>query len=277
MRVIRAVNLLGDSLYLLKPIAEYRMQRPQGEEFAVGVMPGFAGDLLRAQFGRGLVRDMATLEDEPDIIYLSAGHAAQYAVQRLINHNERLHISECYAALIGAKTDRWNRDFSPLMGWANGKRWDPVVRLANRTHGYAVIAPFSKSCSRWSGSRPNKTPDHERWTLVIDWIKQNGFEPKDLTAPDENWTLNKDWIETADSLTALIKLLCGASFVITVDNGIGHIASALGCRTLILWPPITSVDFIGPIWNKGTTLMYMHPERIKADQLLRLVQKELAK
>jgi len=269
MKIIRAVNLLGDSLYLLKPIAEYRMQHP-GAVFQIGVMPGFAGDLVRAQFGKFFVRDMQTLEGEANAIDLSAGRAAHEARIEMIATREHLHISECYARLLGVEVDGWQRDFSPLMGWANGARSDPTMAT------YTVIAPFSRSCARHAGMRPNKTPDLERWGLLIDWLRHIGHKPHVLVGPGEIWPFGGNTV-TVESLPYLIKLLCGASTVITVDNGIGHIASALGCRTLILWPPVSSVDFIGPIWNKKTTLMYMRPERIRADQLLRQVQKEIFK
>ncbi len=272
MKTLRATNLLGDSLYLLKPIAELGMQFT--EDFVVGVGSGFGGDLFRLQFGDTLkIQDMGTLENERDIIDLSAGRAAKIAVQHLVSGHDRPHISECYAEILGVNTAGWKYDFSPLTGWAQGKSSNPI---SSGFH-YAIIAPFSSSCSRHSGMRPNKTPDHERWSLLISWIRSTGIEPIILVGNNEKWTGCNVLEWTATSVRMLTEMLCEAVYVISVDNVVGHIASALRCKSIILWPPVSSVQFIGPTWNKKTKLLYMHPERVRADQLLSIVKKELTK
>jgi hypothetical protein len=272
MRVLRAVNLMGDSLYLLKPVAEFHMQRPK-LDFIVGVAPGFAGDLFRRQFG-GLfpIEDMGTLEREKNILDLSAGKAAELAVKRLFTDRRGLHISECYADMLAVDVRRWQRDFRPLTGWARGFTSEPL-----QSAPYVLIAPFSKSCSSHRSLRPNKTVDHLRWGLTIKSLEESGFDVNILVGPGEVWTGKRGATVGATALEDLVRILCSATYVISVDNGVAHIASALGCRTLILWPPITSIPFIGPVWNKKTTLMCMRPDRVRADQLMRLVQKELAK
>lgn len=270
MIAVSNVNLLGDTLYSLKPLAELRMQRPD-EEIVVGVGPGFAGDMVRAQFGRLL--QIVAVEDLPQSrIELSAGVAAQIAVQALLRYGRRLHLSQCFAGLLGLDVGAWRGCFRPLMGWADGP-----FRISGLAHGlYVLLAPFSRSCSRHAGMRPNKTPDHDRWTLLVEWLRERGRWPRVLVGPGEQWTGCPVDTVSADSLPDLVRLLTGAESIITVDNGIGHVASALGCRVLILWPPVSSVDFIGPTWNPATTLLYMRPERVRADQLLDIIRKALS-
>jgi ADP-heptose:LPS heptosyltransferase len=123
--------------------------------------------------------------------------------------------------------------------------------------------------------RPNKTPDLERWELLIAWIYAQRYGVLVTHGPNDVWTGSSVTLATTDSLDTLVFRLAAATAVVTVDNGIGHIASALGCRTLILWPPISSVPFIAPTWSKTTTLLYMQPARVRADQLRDLVMKEL--
>jgi len=247
------------------------MQRAS-EAVVLGVGAGFAGEMLRRQFeGSFHIGDMGLLigiHGLHNVIDLSAGRAAALAGARLHATGRRMHISECYAELLGVSTEAWHGDFTPLTGWAgpvSPHAWTP----------YVLIAPFSRSCARNAGLRPNKTPDHERWGLLISQLRSTGFEPVVLLGVDEYWTGTNVATVHASSLQTLEVLLRRASAVISVDNGIGHVASALGCRTLILWPPISSVPFIGPVWNKKTTLLYMHPERIRAPQLRDIVMKEV--
>jgi len=123
--------------------------------------------------------------------------------------------------------------------------------------------------------RPNKTPDLERWGLLIQDLQARGIGVIVSRGGNDFWTGVPVSLASTESLQDLMALLTGAVAVITVDNGIGHIASALECQTLILWPPVSSVPFIAPTWSKTTTLLYMQPARVRADQLRDLVMKEL--
>jgi hypothetical protein len=267
--ILRAENLLGDTLYLLKPLAEFHMQRLM-DDVVIGVGPGFAGELVRRQFdGVFQIEDMGRMTNRGEVLDLSAGRAADIAVLHIIATRSRRHISECYAEMLGVRCDGWNGDFRPLTGWTDKKS------TLDRKYPYAVIAPFSKSCARNAGMRPNKTPDHVRWGLLIDWLRSVGIEPRVLVGNGEHWTGADVKLVYTETLQELISFLADASVVISVDNGIGHVASALECSVLILWPPISSVPFIGPVWNEKTKLLFMRPERVRADQLCRLVSERI--
>jgi hypothetical protein len=268
--LIKNLNLLGDCLYTLKPIADLRMQRP-GEEIVIGVGNDLSGEMVRRQFdGTIKVVDVDTL-DHFDVD-LSAGAASRMCTAHLLRYGSYLHISECYAEMLGVDSSKWQGDFTPLTGWAGTHRYC----VGNHFVGsYVVISPFSRSCSRHAGMRPNKTPDLERWTLLIQRLQSRGLEVVVTHGPNDIWTGVPVTLATTESLDQLAFRLAASDAVITVDNGIGHIASALGCRTLILWPPVSSVPFIAPTWSKTTTLIYMQPARVRADQLRDLVMKEL--
>jgi hypothetical protein len=267
---IHNVNLLGDCLYTLRPIAELHMQHPH-EQIRIGVAgEGFAAQMVRQQFEPMLrVVDAGTLSGT--VIDLGAGHCADAIEQvMLMDHNRRPHISEGFAWLLGVKTDHWLGVPAPLTGWARVWTNKPVDDVP-----YAIIAPFSKSCSRNHGLRPNKTPNHDKWTGVIEWLREErGLEPCVLVAPGEVWTGVKCEMIEALNLDALTNILNNASLVISVDNGVAHMASALRRRVLILWPPMSAIHFIAPVYNDRTKLLLMHPERIRAEQLLRLIMNE---
>lgn len=268
--IVRDVNLIGDSLYSLKPIAELRMQRSEAE-IVIRAGGGLAGEMIRKQFD-GLLRVIdADVDEEPaEVFDLSAGAAVQVGVAEMLHTGRMPHISECYARILGVSTDRWNGDFTPLKGWVAVPN-QPVMR-----ERYVVISPFSASCSGAAGHRPNKTlAEHTRWTLTIEWLRSCGYRVVVLKAWHEQWDGIPVDFKTGESLNDLQHILAGAKAVISVDNGIGHLASALGAKTFILWPPVSSVPFIAPLWSKTTKLLYMRPERVRADQLRTIVSKEL--
>ena len=268
MQIIKDINLLGDTLYSLKPIAEYGMQH--GAYTVLTAPHGFATEMLRQELGsQHLCADLGAIRGSEAVIDLSAGTAGQLAAMYLWQTGHGLHISECYAQMLDVDCTAWHGDFRPLTGWVRGRR------QVDTQNPYVVIAPFSRSCSRHAGLPPNKTPDHKRWTLLLAWLSSRTLTPKILTGPDESWTGCEADTVSADTLDALVSLLTGATAVITVDNGVGHVASALGCRTIILWPPVSNPTFIAPTYNPGTTLIYARPGNIRADQLCTLISGRL--
>src|ERR1035441_8453089 len=109
MIVIRAVNLIGDSLYSLKPIAEFHMQRPD-EDVVIGVGGGLAAEMVQRQF-QGIMRvaQIDAVSYPWEVIDLSAGKAADLAsLKYLDGFGRRLHISECYAEMLGVDSSGWN-------------------------------------------------------------------------------------------------------------------------------------------------------------------------
>jgi hypothetical protein len=272
--LIKNLNLLGDCLYTLKPIADLRMQRP-GEEIVIGVDNDLSGEMVRRQFA-GTQVEVADIADlSRTDVDLSAGAASRMCTAHLLRYGSYLHISECYAEMLGVDSRGWGRDFTPLTYWRACWGDKGLPPIPSQVHPYVVISPFSRSCSRQMGMRPNKTPDIERWGLLIEWLHSKNLDVVVSHGPNDVWTGVPVKLVTTESLRQLVLNLSGATAVITVDNGIGHIASALGCKTLILWPPISSVPFIAPTWSKTTTLIYMQPARVRADQLRDLVMKEL--
>jgi hypothetical protein len=69
MKIIRALNLIGDSLYMLKPLAEFHMQRPT-EDVIVGVGGGIAGEIVRRQFAGTMRVEDFSIADKYEHEYL---------------------------------------------------------------------------------------------------------------------------------------------------------------------------------------------------------------
>jgi len=266
--IISNINLLGDTVYTLKPIAELSMQRPR-EEIVVGVAGDMSGEMVRRQFNGTSIKVVVADTLEHADVTLSAGEAARLCTAHLLRYGSYIHLSECFAQMLGVDSSHWRGDVSPLIGWTEHKG------VKRELAPYVVISAFSRSCSRNMGMRPNKTPDLERWGLLIQDLQARGIGVIVSRGGNDFWTGVPVSLASTESLQDLMALLTGAVAVITVDNGIGHIASALECQTLILWPPVSSVPFIAPTWSKTTTLLYMQPARVRADQLRDLVMKEL--
>jgi len=137
---------------------------------------------------------------------------------------------------------------------------------------YALISPFSRSCSRHSGEIPNKTLDDWKWEPVIRYLRRHGHTVKVVGTPKDRLKNNSipesDYI-SASNLAELELILKKSSIMISVDNGLAHMASALNVKLLLLWPQVSCVEFICPAWSPQTAVLQIgDPNKVIPAQLL---------
>lgn len=273
--IINATNLLGDSLYCLQPIKQY-LDRHLDEQTILVADRGLAYQMFVDTFGRLSLFENGNIYDDIDaaiagqsegidarIIRLDAGSSGHWCFTQAQQTGKQPHISEGFANMLGFTLQH------PIIPYAPWNNWEtletpPPIRIG--------IAPFSRSCSRHSGKLPNKTLDDYKWMPIIAFLRMHCDEfyvfggPKDaLTGND----ISEDERYVAASFKALRSTLKSLHCFITVDNGLGHLASVLGVPTIILWPQVSSVEFIAPIWAPNTQLMTnMDPNLATAAVLL---------
>ena len=261
------INLLGDSLYLLKPVQAYIEKHPE-ETVSIIVEDNpanaLAGELFDAQFPGRVYRSLAVAEnvardsgDEFKSILLQSGTAATVAFDEA---DGILHISKGYARLLDVEVD----DITPPSEWHT-----PM----NPEKEYALLAPFSKSCTSHAGGRPNKTIENWKWQHIIRFLQKHKYTSiKVLGGKNDRMTAvtipETDYL-FASSLVELQVMLKKAHLVISLDNGIAHMASALAVDTIVMWPKVSSIDLLAPIFSPRTAIMEIgDPVVVQPVQLL---------
>jgi ADP-heptose:LPS heptosyltransferase len=169
-------------------------------------------------------------------------------------------MSEAYAVILGVDL---KHELHPPMGWAKIKEELPRTFFA--------ISPFSKSCSRHTGETPNKTLDDFKWEYLIRFLRRQGLPVKVIAGPGDILTkcsvpLN-DYF-TAKNLYELEYFLKSCKLLISLDNGLGHIASVLDTPMISLWPKVSCHQFIAPRFSAKTAFVLMEPNTSTPSQLL---------
>jgi hypothetical protein len=276
--IINATNLLGDSLYSLQPINEYLEAQEENNTILIADR-GLAYQMFSTTFEYGnpeifdnideAIRSLDPGEDVK-IIRLDAGTSGHICFTSAQQTGKQLHISEGFAQMLGITLKEPVLPYAPWCNWE--KKQDKITRIG--------ISPFSRSCSRHTGELPNKTLDDWKWNPLQAFFRMHCDEFCVLGGPKDRLTacpISEDEYWSAKSFDDLRRKLKSLTVLITVDNGLGHIASALNVPTIILWPKVSSMEFIGPLWAPRTKYIYgIDPNEIKPATILTGLRKFVA-
>lgn len=262
--ILNCTNLLGDSLYLLRPVQVLLEQ--SNDVVCIVADKGLAFELFFHSFCTQVpVLDVIQEAEEmyPDATQLNVG-AGQAGDISFRLHQERggqqMHMSEAYAIILGV-------DLKGVV--APPVHWQQVKEKLPRT--FIAISPFSKSCSRHTNERPNKTLDDHKWEFILRYLRRQGMPVKVIAGPNDRLKSNSvpqnDYF-TAKNLYELEYFLKSCALLVTLDNGLGHVASVIDTPMISLWPKVSCIDFIYPRFSPFTTCVSMEPNSATPAQLL---------
>lgn len=266
--VIDVSNLIGDTLYTLRPVAQYLATHPL-EKVDIVASPGIAFELVKGSFP---LLDILRERPEHIDITLSAGAAAIYASTHPIN-NRVTHISEAFSMMMGMPPED---EVFPITQWA---------QLADERYyekEFITIAPFSRSCTIHTKGVPNKTLEPWKWGPLIEYLRNVGLPIRVLCGPGERLnglSVSENEYYTSGNLRNLESILKRSKFLVSVDTGVAHIASALTVKTIILWPAASNLQFIGPAYSKNTQFILMPNDlqKLTASAVLSALRVEVKK
>src|ERR1700761_6025790 len=263
--ILNCFNLIGDSFYLLAVVKKYIADNP-GTVEALVVHPGLAWEMYSRALGDSIPMFVQPEEAQAaypnaTVLILSAGQAADISFNpKNMVDNRQLHISECWAKILGFE-----------MHAAVDTSWqyygeDELPRT------FIAISPYSRSCTRHSTGIPNKTLPANKWEYLIRYLRRQGLPIKVIAGPDDlplDCSIPLNDYFTAKNLQELEHFLKSCALLMSVDNGLGHLASALHTPMISIWPKVSAIDFIAPRFGKRTTLIItVDPNKITPAELL---------
>jgi hypothetical protein len=261
--ILNATNLLGDSLYLLRPIEVFLQQSKDVE--CIVADKGLSYELFANTF-QHLVAVLDDLNEakerwpEAVVLDLNAGRSGEWCHKIAREENWQPHMSEGYAHFLGVDL---KGDLHPPM------RWSCIEDVMPRT--FYAISPFSKSCSRHSGETPNKTLDAHKWEYILRYLRRQNKKVIVVGGPNDklaNCSVPLNDYFCASSLFELEFFLKSCALLVGVDNGLMHIASVLDTPCISLWPKVSNMHFIGPRFSAKTAFVLMEPNSAQPSQLL---------
>lgn len=165
------------------------------------------------------------------------------------------------------------------------KAWKPYYDFTKTTTqweidavdpGLVLFSPFSASCASRKGGQPNKMLQPSHWVPIIQLLRSLGpirmlGAPDDK--PDESWQLSEEEIMTGVPLDILAACMKKAKLIITIDNGMGHLAASQDANNILFYPMCLGWHFIYPWGANKTVPIQIEPSQVFAAQLMTVVRR----
>jgi hypothetical protein len=197
-------------------------------------------------------------ESFDEIFELGAGAAGQLADLVLRGEKKYLHIAQCFGRMMGVEVT----DFRPT--------YRPVGQLplydAFHTQNAIFISPFSMSCTSRDKNRPGMPPNKmlpwTTWGLIIRQLRTFSLPIRCLGAKEDRapmLTLSEEEYYTGVPLNNVALALQQCRMLVTVDNGMGHLAATLHRPMVVFYPMVLPVSFIGSVYNPRSVIIHVDP------------------
>ena len=243
-------NLIGDALYIQLALKRW-----------VEEHPGWDIDLLTLNDhitclyeGMGIPNLRVIFERDEGF----ASYYGNYDFEHVFNVNdafalgdkELLHISQAYMKLLGQEVPSLppRVEYIPPDGPCEEDK--------------VLLSMFSNSCASREGKPPNKMLSWTLWMEVLTLARQFGDilvpgGPKDEGAAP--LPLLESEYYCGKSLPEVARTLRRAKLLITIDNGMGHLAATQGTPTILFYPKCLGQHWIIPSGNPNLVVFHVDP------------------
>lgn len=142
--------------------------------------------------------------------------------------------------------------------------------------GLILLSMFSASCSSRKGGPPNKMLSWAHWNQIIELVRQYG-PIASLGGPDDapQLPISEDERYHALPLELVARMMRDAQVLITVDNGMAHLAATQATPTIEFYPTILGMHYIVPSGNPNLIVKQMDPTQIMVADAVFVVREAL--
>lgn len=251
-------NLIGDGLYI-QPALEKWVEQHQGWEI----------DLLTND---DHITDMYTRMGIPNLRIVFDRYYKEYDFEFNFDVSEAFKISDQYKAHISIA-------YGMMLGvevLPNTKVKYIPSDLDDHEKGLIMFSCFSNSCASRKGEPPNKMISWSHWLPILTICRQmsNNGRVIMLGGPGEKAALPMDDSEyyLGIPLDRVARMMRDSKLVITIDNGMGHLAATQGAPTVLFYPKILGTHYIVPSGNSKLRMIQMDPNQLEVYQAVDFVR-----
>jgi len=184
----------------------------------------------------------------------------------LIGHEKKMHVSEAYANLLGVELPKNVR-----------VKYTPPEMPHDE--GLVLISMHSNSCASREGKPPNKMLSWAHWFPILEMCRQLGPIGV-LGGPNDRAPLpiSEDEFYTGLPLPLIANMMKDAKLLITIDNGMGHLAGTQGTPTILFYPSCLGQHWIYPLNERGKLYIHqMDPSTFPLDAAQLIVREGIKK
>ncbi len=272
--LFKSINLLGDGLYV-GPVAEvwYQQHGKEYDEIELLTLPGYTEPTYR---GMGVPWK---------IVYEASGtydfeFNFDVGVAFQISDGQKCHLVQSYAQMLGVVKP------GGFIKRPNYK--PPAMEVKSEHRNLVLVSMHSMSCaSRENPPRPpNKMLPWQKWEPLLRTIRDSYPDSnlkllgaaEDKVPVEYAGTLgicSEDYL-TGVSLEYLANVMRYAKMIINVDNGMGHLAAAMGLNEFLLVPMCLQLHFIVPWGHPGLRLAHVEPVTVDTKYINHLLRSAIS-
>lgn len=184
---------------------------------------------------------------------------------------KKCHLAQGYADLLGVKLGSSAADLGPFYDpplVAEDDEW-----VARVPEGAIIIAPFSRSCASHDGKPPNKCLPWVKWKPILRFLRSSGRPIRITGSANERADelgLSEEEYLTGMPLRPLARAMKEGriSLVVSVDNGISHLAGSQKMPQILYYPLCLGLHYAVPWSNPLVMPVHMDPAVAEPAQLL---------
>jgi ADP-heptose:LPS heptosyltransferase len=243
-------NLIGDGLYIQPALKAWQQLHPDWDidlltnnDHITCLYEGMGIDRMRIIFEREDVR--CSLPGEYDF-----EHEFQINKAFELGEKKNYHISQAYFELLDLPVPEYpvKVEYTPPEG--------------ETEKDLILLSMFSNSCSSRDGKAPNKMISFAVWLPIITLARQLG--KVGVLGSEKDWgqaplPIRDDEYYAGRSLADVARLMRDAKLLITIDNGLGHLAATQGTPTILFYPKCLRRHWIVPSGNPKLYVYQMDP------------------
>jgi hypothetical protein len=257
-------NLIGDALYISPALNEYHRQHPD-ENIGILTNSDHVADLY---YLMGVPIAYLTSNDEAAAQWCTRFIKFDVGEAFALSNRKKIHLAEAYAEMIGVK-------IFPSVGVKGKYKYSylkPIVQPVkvdfdgippdySDCDGAILISMFSASCSSRKGAPPNKMLPWNKWAPIIRFLRSFGYPLRFIGGPNDRAPLDISEEEylLGVNLNQTARIMQRARMLVTVDNGMSHLAASQELPTFLFYPLVLGTHYILPIGNPNLVYVHMNP------------------
>lgn len=246
--LFRSMNLMGDGLNISPALREWHKRNPEYEIDLLTLPDYLSGMYARMGVPLRVVTDEADLRRPYDFEFnFDVGIAFK------LGDEFKLHMTEAYSRMLLGEGQGIG-DFKPT--------YEPIEE--EHRSGLILISPFSRSCASKKGEPANKMLPWHVWHPIIQLLRFYG-EIGVLGGPGDSGTLNvaENEMYLGLPLNQVALMLRDAKLLVTIDNGLAHLAGSQGTSMIEFYPACLSMHWAMPMGNPKMVIAQIDPARLE--------------
>ena len=282
----KSINLIGDALNISPAWRQWIKEHchwtntEEDDEIYMQTLPDHTAPLYQ-----GMVRDLVKIQtvfEKPEGTF-DFEHTFNVNDAFSLCDRKKCHIADAYAELLGVKlegaNDRLKPTFIPETFAISGDIGD-IIDPEFKDN--ILISMFSASCTSRDPKIgiPNKMLPWVKWKPMIRYLRDRfpTTPIRFLGGPDDckliPIELEKDLVYDTHEymlhipLNRLALIMQHAKLVVTIDNGMSHLAASQSANTFLMYPQCLGTHYILPIGNPNLEYVQMNPVYVSPAQLL---------